>query len=280
MIKIDLSEPDTPKWRAWVRRCTEMQERHNASIEEGGDSDVNEALYKEQKEDFYINKKGPFRGKCVYCESDIFKSQYGDVEHFRPKDAVADKDGRPIRIAYEGEARLHPGYYWLAYDWKNLIPACQLCNRTAPKRRTDGKLRGKGARFPVKNDDYAIRPGEEVNEEPLLINPVWTDPSTHLKIDETGVLSHEDDVGFMCIEIFGLNDRGLPDARKKVYDTVKKKYRLFVLSILMSACDRTSLNTELKEIEEGFEEHTMAARKAIEDAKTELRKDLGPALGY
>ena len=279
MIKINFTEPDTSEWRAWIRKCSEKQSRHNAIIEAGGASEVKEKLYKEQKEEVYINKKGPFRGKCAYCESNIHKSQYGDVEHFRPKAAVANKNGKPIKITSDGAEKLHPGYYWLAYDWKNLLPACQLCNQTNPKKRTGGKLIGKGTRFPVKNNNYAIRPGEETAEEPLLINPVWTDPSAHLSIDETGVLSHKDDFGYMCIEIFGLNDRDLPETRKKIYETVKKKYRLFAIAILMSGSERISLKSELKEIEEGSEEHTIAARKAIEDAIAELRVEFRSELG-
>jgi len=280
MIKIDFVEPNTPEWHSWVQKCDKEQKRHNAAIKAGKGSKVNDDLYKGQKEEVYINKKGPFRGKCAYCESDIYKSQYGDVEHFRPKEAVADKSWKPVKIKINGGEKLHHGYYWLAYDWKNLLPACQLCNRINPKKRTGGKLIGKGTRFPVKKNNYAIWPGEETSEEPLLINPVWTDPSAHIIIDETGVLTHKDDVGDMCIEIFGLNEKGLPEARKKIYETVKKKYRLFALAILMKGPEQTSLKSELIEIEEGFEEHTVAARKAIEDAKAELRAEFLNELGF
>jgi len=279
MIKIDFVEHNTTEWRSWVEKCSKKQRTHNVAIEAGRDSKIDEKLYKGQKEEVYINKTGPFRGKCAYCESDIYKSQYGDVEHFRPKNAVENESGKPIKINIRGKKKLHPGYYWLAYDWRNLLPACELCNRTNPKLRTGGKLIGKGKRFPVRHNNYATMPGDEASEDPLLINPIWTDPSAHLEIDETGVLSHKDDVGYMCIEIFGLNDRGLPDARKKTYETVKKKYRLFVMAILMSGHERLSLKSELREIEDGFEEHTIAARKAIENAKAELRAEFQHELG-
>ena len=33
-------------------------------------------------------------GKCCFCESKITHIAYGDVEHFRPKKAVQEDDGR------------------------------------------------------------------------------------------------------------------------------------------------------------------------------------------
>lgn len=59
-------------------------------------------------------------GKCAFCESLVRHVAYGDVEHFRPKAAYRADSGHPLR---------RPGYYWLAYDWSNLVFACELCNR-------------------------------------------------------------------------------------------------------------------------------------------------------
>ncbi|MEF9674035.1 hypothetical protein QNM99_25505 [Pseudomonas sp. PCH446] len=39
-----------------------------------------------------------------------------DVEHYRPKGAVS-------------EDASHPGYWWVAMDWDNLLPSCIDCNR-------------------------------------------------------------------------------------------------------------------------------------------------------
>ena len=54
--------------------------------------------------------------KCAYCER-ICKA---DIEHYRPKKAVT-------------EDAAHPGYYWLCYEWTNLIPSCITCNRDGAK---------------------------------------------------------------------------------------------------------------------------------------------------
>jgi hypothetical protein len=63
-----------------------------------------------------------YYNKCAYCER-ITKA---DVEHYRPKKGV-------------NEDKAHDGYYWLCYEWTNLIPACVKCNR-------DG---GKHNQFPI-----------------------------------------------------------------------------------------------------------------------------------
>jgi hypothetical protein len=57
--------------------------------------------------------------KCGFCESKISHIAFGDVEHFRPKSAIRNAPG---------EALVSPGYFWLAYDWGNLLFACECCN--------------------------------------------------------------------------------------------------------------------------------------------------------
>lgn len=57
-----------------------------------------------------------YHNKCAYCER-LTKS---DIEHYRPKKQVAEDD-------------THNGYYWLCYEWTNLLPACVKCNREGAK---------------------------------------------------------------------------------------------------------------------------------------------------
>lgn len=70
-------------------------------------------------------------GKCAYCEARVIHISYGDVEHFRPKAAFQQGETTPLE---------KPGYYWLAYDWLNLLLSCQICNQ-----------RHKRNLFPLKN---------------------------------------------------------------------------------------------------------------------------------
>lgn len=68
--------------------------------------------------------------KCCFCEAKLGHTQFGDVEHFRPKAGSRQRpDDRPMA-----------GYYWLAYAWANLYLSCEVCNR-----------RHKGGLFPLAN---------------------------------------------------------------------------------------------------------------------------------
>ncbi|WP_139958221.1 HNH endonuclease family protein [Flavicella sediminum] len=57
-----------------------------------------------------------YHNKCAYCE----RLAKADIEHYRPKKKVS-------------EDNMHEGYYWLCYEWTNLLPACVKCNREGAK---------------------------------------------------------------------------------------------------------------------------------------------------
>jgi len=213
MTKIDFDEPNTSEWLKWRKKCSAKTQK---VIDSGGlKSGSRSNLYKKQK-DVYINQNGPFNGKCAYCESYITKLD--DLDHFRPRNSVTDYDNNPILIdGPDGNKTKHRGYYWLENDWKNLLPACKDCNRITKK---NGVKIGKGKRFPIKGK-YAIQPGEEKNEIPLLINPVETEPQKHLEYENrTGCLIavNKSENGQICIDVFGLNLRErLVENRKTAY---------------------------------------------------------------
>jgi uncharacterized protein (TIGR02646 family) len=95
--------------------------------------------------------------KCCFCESQITHIAYGDVEHFRPKAAWKQEDNDPLT---------RPGYYWLAYDWPNLLLCCQLCNQ-----------RHKANLFPLVDPSQRAHVAADVtNEEPVFINPSNENP--------------------------------------------------------------------------------------------------------
>jgi hypothetical protein len=59
-------------------------------------------------------------GKCCYCETYVPKPfAYSHVEHWRPKGGS---------MQARRSVRIRPGYYWLAYDWDNLLLSCAPCN--------------------------------------------------------------------------------------------------------------------------------------------------------
>jgi uncharacterized protein (TIGR02646 family) len=177
-------------------------------------ADIDEALYKEPRN--HIFKK--FHGKCAYCETRYETDQTGDVEHFRPKCGTTDLNNRKVD---------HPGYYWLAYTWENLLPSCSQCNRLSNK---SGVRYGKGNRFPVANNAYHRDPADwhALNDKPLIIHPVFEDPARHLEFDPLGMLIPRTPEGETTIELFGLNCReSLVDERREAYDSMQNLLKDF-----------------------------------------------------
>jgi uncharacterized protein (TIGR02646 family) len=103
--------------------------------------------------------------KCCYCESKFLATSYGPVEHYRPKGAVQQAPG---------QKKEHPGYYWLAYDWNNLLFICTACNT---KKRELFPLSDNQARARSHYDDITM-------EQPLLINPTVENPRDHIRFSE------------------------------------------------------------------------------------------------
>lgn len=219
MRKIDFAEPETDQWLEWRKSCDEEQRALIDDMAAGGARKIKPDIYKGKKqnikEDVFMDPEGAFFGKCAFCEQDIHGNQHGDIEHFRPKGGVKDESGSSILIDVDGKRQPHPGYYWLCYDWKNLLPSCVLCNQ--PSTRAGGKRNS----FPVAGF-RAAGPGEEIKEEPLLINPCLDDPSEDLAFEENGTAVGKTEKGRTSIRILGLNSRNLPDKRAKAYkDTCK-----------------------------------------------------------
>lgn len=134
--------------------------------------------------------------KCAYCETCFVHSSPGDVEHYRPKAGY--------RQAATGRVQ-GPGYYWLAYDWQNLLFACEDCNR-ARKRQLFPLANDPAGRARTHHDDLA-------QEMPLLLNPVTENPTAHLTFQEevaTGLTTK----GQASISAYGLNRTALLAVRR------------------------------------------------------------------
>lgn len=138
-----------------------------------------------------------FFGKCAYCETRYDVSGPVDIEHFRPKGEV---DGAPD----------HPGYWWLAAVWPNLLPSCVDCNRkrwqhtpstsaslvqllaaATPAVGYTPMKTGKESAFPIADATLrvAVEPAEDsvtaahAAEGALLLDPCTDDPIRHLRFN-------------------------------------------------------------------------------------------------
>jgi 5-methylcytosine-specific restriction endonuclease McrA len=144
-------------------------------------SGFKEELYKELRQVFLFEA---FSYKCAYCEANHSDGYPVQVEHYRPKGAVT-QDG--IRVD-------HPGYFWLAYEWWNLVPACAHCNSPHRDPLTDLAHSGKKNEFPIcgtRIDTPATDPDrwqDELSaEQPLLLNPYFDTPEDHMDFERSGV---------------------------------------------------------------------------------------------
>lgn len=262
MIYLKYNPANDQEWLSWVQKCYGATQQLFDNYQSGKEIKIH-TLYSEQKDKFHGK---PFYGKCAYCETNIPVSSPDYVEHFRPKRGVRNIDNEIIMIENcSGEEVAHPGYIWLAYDWTNLLPTCWKCN-TWHIDRQSGQNIGKGNRFPVTNG-YAIYPGDEVNENELLINPMVDDPSEHIEIDDLGIIHNKEDSlrGQTVIDLFGLNIRDeLIIARKAEYDNIKRRIKLHIL-MDETESNYTKEHEEIKNIQDGSKPYTLAARKAIND---------------
>ena len=151
MIKIERGKP--PKKTALQEKKIKGKLEEIRGLAESGElrSSHFKSLWSDPKVKDFLYKSQ--HGKCCYCERKRDKRET-DVEHFRPKAEV------------EGEED-HPGYWWLAYSWWNLLIACKKCNQEYKKSKFPLKDRKKRAY--TENCDIS-------EEEPFLINPLEENP--------------------------------------------------------------------------------------------------------
>jgi uncharacterized protein (TIGR02646 family) len=197
MIHIDRAQVETPRILL-SRQAEEARKRawdayNRAKIQERIDFDYGIIHHKEVMDALQLL----FHQKCAYCESPIGGTQPVDVEHFRPRLRAINLDGK-----------IDPyHYFWLAYEWANLLPVCSECNRS------------KGSRFPVKKERTSVGNGVDglEGEEALLLDPCLDAPEQHLVFSSDGLVTSGTEKGRVSIEIFGLNRPDLVAARKEAY---------------------------------------------------------------
>ena len=136
--------------------------------------------------------------KCAFCEAKPLHVSYGDVEHFRPKGAVRQS---------EADALLRPGYYWLAYEWTNLVLSCALCNQ-----------RHKRNLFPLADPAKRAQSHRDSieDEDPVFVDPSREDPAPHIGFNEhvpVGLTPR----GERTIEALGLRRHALNEHRRERY---------------------------------------------------------------
>ena len=212
-----------------------------------------------------------FHGKCAYCETRI-SGFPGDTEHFRPKGRVRDlnpvlNDGslQIVKIQDDnGDEIEHPGYFWLAYHWKNLLPSCEYCNTAGGKgdvfpterghigvkRLTADEIKDllepmtQSAKAP---DVYYLQPGDlDRIEGRLLLHPYNDNPEEHIYYDVEGFAKpwNNSKLGEQSRKYFYLDEPSKLQARRDERSAAQERY--------MNRVARTTDVNTLKQIAQEF----------------------------
>ena len=182
-----------------------LEQRYNAGEREFTSKDFYSDIYgdKEVKETLIAVQDY----KCCFCESKIGHIAYGDVEHYRPK-AGWVQDEEPIN---------KPGYFWLAYDWDNLLLSCEKCNQ-----------RYKRNYFPLANDARAFSHHNDIGaEEPLFIHPGKEDAEALITFNEEVPVAVNGNIrGTATIKRLGLDRELLNEQRREKLNLIRDLYEL------------------------------------------------------
>jgi len=165
-----------------------------------------------------------YHKKCAYCEQKISEGFSSRIDHYRPKNGI------------KGVA-IHKGYYWLGYEWTNLLPTCEKCNI---KKSNQFPLKDETTRITdnLKNEGFLLNNefvlenfiiSKLTKEQRLLLNPEIDNVGKHLFFLPTGEIKHLTEEGKKTIEVYDLNRSSLIYERKKIIDDfVRELISIFV----------------------------------------------------
>lgn len=178
-----------------------------------GKHDFNTTIYGHSEVRIALN--GIYHSKCAFCETDTSAGAPMQVEHYRPKAKVTG-------------VKAHPGYYWLGYEWSNLLLACSSCNNRKRNRFPIVGIRAEIAPLTGTTLDAArcrVDSAELLEEEPYLINPeVDVDPMRHFRFQADGQIDYQTVEGENTRKFCNLNRPSLIVKRRKcVYDQLFNK---------------------------------------------------------
>jgi uncharacterized protein (TIGR02646 family) len=179
--------------------------------------------------------------KCCFCESKVGLD--GDVEHFRPKSGCCQERGEPLE---------RPGYYWLAYEWDNLLLCCAPCN--SRHKRNFFPLADAATRVRSHRDD--IR-----REDPLFIHPAVQDPEQFISFRrEIPYAIKGNPYGRATIEALGL--------RREIFNERRR--------------DRLAILVRMKQIVALADSRPVAPewRQIVDDARQFLRESVADSAEF
>jgi uncharacterized protein (TIGR02646 family) len=185
----------------WQRKASAETTKAIQAHDDGSKYEFSDSIWRDLKD--YLFRL--FKQKCAYCEGGRGGQTPGAVEHYRPKST----------------------YYWLAYDYRNYLPACPECNTK------------KGSGFPLLDETRRARHHKQSidEEKPALISPyegdtvwnefswdiLWDDNSWSAKFITARPASRRAEA---TIEIVGLNRDRLQEDRAVEHNNAFRDYQV------------------------------------------------------
>jgi hypothetical protein len=255
----DLPPPLADEFARWQRRADDAQklmEAQEATASGGApDPDVRAQVYRDHKTWLL---KHIFADRCAYCQGDLAAQTRGAAEHYRPKKGAIQVESNGSVTPCKGpDGQPHRGYWWLAYRWENLVPACPDCN--GPK----------DVRFPIEGERvYARSEAPDVDaldatEEPLLLHPFrGPDPAEHIGFGTDGRAFAKDgsEYGERTIRTCELNRYGLVKDRKRRQEDAKTA---LVNALMLQQETGRTIDDQMRRHDGPDAEYAQAVRDAL-----------------
>jgi hypothetical protein len=274
VIPVSRPELADAQWKTWREQARGAMDQLVNHYHLGDDVELQDQFYKAAMP-FLLQL---FHGKCAYCETVISSNQPGDVEHYRPKGRIRDQAGKVIKVVVNNTEIEHPGYWWLAYDWRNLLPSCIDCNRRR-RHGEDSIAAGKAEYFEVRGKRAVLPTDDLTQEHALLLDPSSEnfDPKQHFEFMEDGTLKPITDEARYSCELLGLNRRErLVAQRAQAYLQAKQA----LVCLLLQGATATpaalkSVRQQINDMWQGSSAYSAFARESLEAVRTLFQQNTG-----
>jgi len=164
-----------------------------------------------------------YHDKCAYCETNTSAGAPMQVEHFRPKAKVT-------------EDKSHFGYYWLAYEWSNLILSCSKCNN---KKRNFFPVEGARIDEPelgvdgLPTSNYSLADSLLLAaENALMLHPEIDKVEDHFLFESNGEIVGRTPEGNETIRICGLNRKELIVKRLTILNEITSDIKRILTDLI------------------------------------------------
>jgi len=192
-----------------------------------------------------------FYGRCGYCETKIDSPHLGNVDRYRPNNGVRDKN------EYHQDL-----YWWLTFDWGNLVYCCKECNQY------------KANYFPINGKRMVDRKINENMEIPLLLNPYQDNPEEHITIDDDCHFVGLTLKGEQTISLLRLNREKLLFEREKLKNKIDSLILYYIdqgKDSLMNPNDFGFLFAYIGDEIDFYEPHIFFGRQYIQQQSNKKR---------